>query len=169
MDEILWKLLAFIVMIYMVILMPLLFTFERQEDILSSRAISLTQEFADRIRDGGVLYDSDLQRLNNQLSLLGQVFDIKLEYMKKSYMPQFNELDEPIGSKAVLISESEFDIISTIEREGAYYMKKGDFFYVTVRSTNKSFGQSLKKVLLGIDDQIGFYARGGGIVRNEDY
>ena len=146
-------------MLLAVILMfvfPIMDTWERQDDISYMAVYADVAEFVDSVRNTGKItpnmYNQFLQRIN----ATGNRYEVTLEHRKRVYS---------VNAYKNVYTKTITDILDS----GNDYtdMKAGDYFYVSVKNTNKTQSTLIKEVLYASEQEtfkIGVPY--GGMVRN---
>ncbi len=146
-------------MILAVILMfvfPIMDTWERQDDISYMSIYATVVEFVDSVRNLGYIQPEMYTQFLQNVNATGNRFEITLEHRIRLY--------DINGYKNVYTNT-----IEGVLNEGKDYtnMKAGDYFYVSVKNTNKTQSTLIKEVLYASPQEtfkIGVPY--GGMVRN---
>ena len=135
-----------IVAVLIMFLFPMLDSWERQDDLSYMAVYSATTDFVDAVRNTGVLTQSMYQSFLTQIYATGNSFDVTLEH--REY------LITPTGDPAKPTEVNYlYHYTSEIERElnsgDKYAFDKGDFFYVSIKNTNKTQATMMKQTIYG--------------------
>lgn len=146
-------------MILAVILMfvfPIMDTWERQDDISYMSVYADVVDFVDTVRNTGKITKANYTRFLQAINSTGNRYEVTLEHRKRLYSIN--------GFKNVYTNTIE-DIIYN---DGEYNsMEAGDFFYVSVKNTNKTQSTLIKEVIYASSQEtfkIGVPY--GGMIRN---
>ena len=155
---------ATIVAAIIMFLFPMLDTWERQDDLSYIAAYTAVVNTVDSVRNTGRLTENMYDDLLSTLGATGNRFDVQLEHRKAYYVS-----DGAGGYKVVYLNSYNTDILNRIEASGDYReFRKGDYFYISVKNTNKTQATVLKQNLYGT--QMETFKIGipyGGQIRNE--
>lgn len=159
---------SMILAVLLMFLFPIMDTWERQDDISYMAAYSTVVEFVDSARNLGYvskdMYDNFLQHLN----ATGNRYDITLEHRHRVYGKIAD--DESDDDEVYINSYKNYytnEIEKNLAKDERYTMDAGDYFYVSVKNTNKTQSTLLKEVLYASPQEV--FKIGvpyGGMVRN---
>jgi hypothetical protein len=179
-DNSLWKILSFILVLYLLFVFPLLHSLERQEEIAYQLAYNETNSFVDSVRDRGYLTPAMLEGFKRRLSQTGNAYEVVLEHLHKQYVPNYSDPGDPtsfLGTYAI-VEEAFYqeeiqsvlypsDVSIPLESR-LYRMNQGDLFSVSLRSTSPSLASALKRLLLlQTKDMTPLLVHLGGMIQNE--
>jgi hypothetical protein len=169
MDDILGRVFAVILAVLLMFIFPLLDTWERQDDLSYMAAYSAVVEFVDSVRNTGFMTPEMLETLRYTLAATGNSYDIDLERRSIMYVPN-GTLTPEIVYKYEFTSQIEQaleDITSTQGSTGKYFFNKGDYFYVSVKNTNKTQSTIMKQFLYATNmPALKIGVPYGGLIRN---
>ncbi|MBQ9314345.1 MAG: hypothetical protein IJ220_05005 [Clostridia bacterium] len=160
MEDSLIVIFSMILAVLLMFLFPIMDTWERQDDISYMAAYSTVVEFVDSARNLGYITTNMYYQFLQNLNATGNRYDVTLEHRSRIY--------EVNAYKNTYTNE-----IDTFLNQGGstqnnkYTMKAGDYFYVSVKNTNKTQSTLLKEVLYASPQEtfkIGVPY--GGMVRN---
>lgn len=135
-----------IVAVLIMFLFPMLDSWERQDDLSYMAVYSATTDFVDAVRNTGVLTRSMYQSFLTQIYATGNSFDITLEH-REYFVTPTGDATRPTEVNYL------YHYTSEIERElnsgDKYIFDKGDFFYVSIKNTNKTQATMMKQTIYG--------------------
>ncbi len=167
MENILWKLLAFILAVVLMFLAPIVTFYDRVDLISYNNVYSATNEFADISRELGVINKSNYNKFISTLNATGLTYDIEFEHLQKVYYPRFDDSGNPTGSVEVRYEGTYGEDIGEQVLSGGYVMESGDILYVQVSNSSNTVGEVLKSRLLGLSiPKKTIFVKGGGLVHN---
>ena len=117
---------AVIISLLLMFLFPMIDTWEMQDNLSYVVVYSSVTDFVDTIRNTGYITQDALDAFESKLYSTGNTFSITLEHR------EFNE-----DFNAYLNTYTN-EILDTIETAGEYKLDKYDYFYVTVKNTNRT-------------------------------
>ena len=167
-EEVLWKVLAFIVAVVLIFLAPLQVMYDRQEAISYSVVFSAVGELTDLTRDTGRLDEKNFGKMMTVLNATGVTYEVSIEHYKKNYVPIYDSGGVFTGTYHTSY-EGVFmeDVQGPLESTGTYDMDEGDLFYVQVENRSKTPGQVFRSLLYGGGDYPVIVVRNGGMIRHE--
>ncbi len=177
-DNILWHILALLLTVTVIIIFPIVNTFEKQDRIVSVKVLNDTDLFLDKIKTKGFIDKYDFNEFKSKLSMSGYLFDIKFKHNKRIYVPVYKNINgkKTFTGKIKVMNEifTDSEIKKSLFNDskdfnGIYYMKRGDEFTVIVSSKVKSKVVKLKEMLFGINMNDSFYVKLNAVVQNEAY
>lgn len=173
----LWQILAVLTAVVLMILFPIMNTFEREDDLIRLQMLDQLDYFVSKVKQSGSISRRDYELFSSKLNQLGIPFEITIEHYKQIYVPiyedplDFTSFHGRIQRAEELFSDAEIKArlfpIETPEQGKDYTMSKGDYISVSVKSKVKSKHQKLKSMLLGGEQEAFFYAKLGGVIQNE--
>ncbi len=126
---------ATIVALIMLFFVPLVDTWELQDNLSYVVSYASVTEFVDTIRNTGFISMENYQNFITTLDATGNRFAITMEHMV-----QDDELSMPFRSKgkyrSVYLNNYTFMIMDSLNTSGIYYLNTHDYFYVTIKNTN---------------------------------
>lgn len=151
MDNTLMTIIGLFLVATLMFVVPLMAKTERNDDISQSVIQTAVSNFVDTVSNAGAIKPADYEELNSKLGTTGNTFEITIEVQ---------HLDENPGKKATstsgdLVGENlrystyTTEILNYMYPHGgdakSYPLKKGDNIIVTVRNTNETLAQQLRK------------------------
>ena len=143
---------AFIFLVY-----PTLATAEQNEKVSQLAVQQITSDFVNKAATKGVITSSDFDEFVSQLNATGNTFDVQLEVQ---------HLDSNVGDKTSLTTgslvgstDTYSTFLSSIQSSPAYTdgngypMKKGDTIIASVKNTNTTIAQELRKFFYQVTGQ----------------
>jgi hypothetical protein len=182
MENVLWKVLAFLLCAFLLFLAPMMSLLDRQDDIAYSVVLAECNRFVDACRDTGYITPNMYSEFLDRLNATGNFYEIKISHIHRSVIPVYKEMG------GVLTFTGEYDIIrrgtheadilqvlfppgsglSALDKRRYYVMSAGDLLFVEVRNKGKTMAASLRDMILFSDSQTPtIFVRAGGMVRNE--
>lgn len=160
MEDSLTIIFTFIIAVLLMFIFPLMDTWERQDDMSYMLAYSKVVDFVDSARNTGYFTQNMLDQLENDLTATGNIFEIQLEcrrliYGKGGQIGYLYSFNEQIEKE---LSESS---------DQRFVFDKGDYFYVSVRNTNKTQSTLVKEFMYS--SSLSSFKIGvpyGGMIRN---
>lgn len=164
MEDSLIVIFSMILAVVLMFLFPIMDTWERQDDISYMMVYSATVEFVDSVRNMGYITTNMYDDFLTNISATGNKFDVTLEHRERIYSIN--------GYKNIYTTQIEdvlYDggALNNNNISNTYPMKAGDYFYVSIKNTNKTQSTLLKDVLYASSQEtfkIGVPY--GGMVRN---
>lgn len=117
---------AFIVALILMFFVPLLDTWEMQDNLSYVVTYAAVTDFVDTVRNTGYISEAAYDNFLLRLGTTGNTYDITLEH---------REFNEDIDA---YLNTYTNEIINTIESQKVYKLDKYDYFYVTIKNTNKT-------------------------------
>lgn len=168
MENFLEKVLAMIIIVVMLFIIPLRYSFENQDDITYNVVYNEVNLFIQEVSDLGYISSNRYELLADKIGATGLVYDIDIEHKKKFYVP---DPVNPLGYLAVyegfynrqILSDTIYDPVNP----GDYTMGAGDFITVEVVNRGLTKAEVMKNMFYsgGIEGSI--FVRIGGKVTNE--
>lgn len=137
-----------IIAVIVMFLFPLMDTWERQDDLSYMAVYTATVDFVDAVRNTGVLTKDMYESYLAQLGGTSNTYDVTLEHREYLVVPSG-------GSTEVVylnhyFSEIENKLYSTDPSDrNSYPFTKGDYFYVSVKNTNKTQATMMEQTTFG--------------------
>lgn len=103
MEDIVQRVFAILMSVFMFFILPLYIAFEKKDDIAYALALKITNSFVDNVNSKGYLTLDMYDKYISELSTTGNVYDVFLEYNAKEYNPvlQVSEKDAD-GNKKII-------------------------------------------------------------------
>lgn len=139
---------SMMVAVLIMFLFPMMDSWERQDDLSYMAAYTATVDFVDGVRNTGVLTRSMLNSFTGRLAATGNSYDIVMEHREYKVVPSPTG-----GSEVVYLNHYTTEIdqaIVPVSSSGEYYFNKGDYFYVSVKNTNKTQATVMKEAIYGL-------------------
>lgn len=124
MEDIVQRVFAILMSVFMFFILPLYIAFEKKDDISYALALKITNSFVDNVNSKGYLTLEMYDKYISELSVTGNVYDVSLEYNAKEYNPVIQVYHEDGGKRII---DEEYD----------YLEKKDDYDTDTLASTGK--------------------------------
>lgn len=87
MEDIVQRVFAILMSVFMFFILPLYIAFEKKDDISYALALKITNSFVDNVNSKGYLTLEMYDKYISELSVTGNVYDVSLEYNAKEYNP----------------------------------------------------------------------------------
>lgn len=126
---------------------PMLDTWERQDDLSYMAVYTATVDFVDAVRNTGVLTKEMYDSFITQIYGTCNTYDVTLERREYKVIP-----DGAGGSEVIYLNHYSSEIEDKLYSATAgnrYTFNKGDYFYVSVKNTNKTQATMLKQTTYG--------------------
>lgn len=103
MEDIVQRVFAILMSVFMFFILPLYIAFEKKDDIAYALALKITNSFVDNVNSKGYLTLDMYDKYISELSTTGNVYEVSLEYNAKEYNPvlQVSEKDAD-GNKKII-------------------------------------------------------------------
>ncbi len=170
-EEMLWKILTFIVAVILMFVAPVISIYDRQESITYSMVFSAVGELTDITREVGAINELNFSKLLATLSATGNTYDVQLEHYRKVYVPKYDNAGNFMNDYYISYEGSfNEDILSGLEASGKYPLDVGDLFFVQVENRSKTKSQVVKDIVFGAKSAYpSIVVRNGGMVRHESH
>ena len=165
---------ATIVAAIIMFLFPMLDTWERQDDLSYMAAYTAVVDTVDAVRNTGRLTDDMYADLLSAVTATGNRFNIQLEHREYVVVPK--GAANPDGSyneyEMVYLTHYTDEILSHLNdatKNNEYIeFNKGDFFYISLKNTNKTQATVMKQNLYGTKmETFKIGVPYGGQIKNE--
>lgn len=177
MDDSLAIIFATIVAVLLMFIFPLMDTWERQDDLSYMLAYSTVVDFVDTVRNTGYMTESMIADFEQQLAATGNIYEIQYEHREIVYMPD-GDPASPTYKTGYLYHFNK-DIEDALQADAAVHpedprytnFEKGDYFFVSIKNTNKTQSTIVKEFLYASTmETFKIGVPYGGMVRNSvDY
>ena len=159
MEDSLITIFSIILAVLLMFIFPLMDTWERQDDISYMSVYAHVVEFVDSARNlGYITSDMDYSFLRSVYST-GNRYQITLEHRNFELVPGFES--------GVYVNTYTNSIINKLNTTGRYDMEAGDYFYVSVKNTNKTQATQIQEVIYAsTQETFKIGVPYGGMVRN---
>lgn len=159
MEDSLITIFSIILAVLLMFIFPLMDTWERQDDISYMSVYANVVEFVDSARNLGYITKDMYDSFIRSVYATGNSYQITLEHRNFELVPSFES--------GVYVNTYTNSIIEKLNSDGRYDMEQGDYFYVSVKNTNKTQATQLQEVIYASSQEtfkIGVPY--GGMVRN---
>lgn len=126
---------AMIISVIIMFLFPLLDTWEMQDNLSYVTTYATVVDFVDTVRNTGYISPETFAAFETKLALTGNVFSITMEHRK---------FIEDVGDYQNVYTN---EIEKTLKSGTIYKFDKYDYFYVTVKNTNKTQATVIREFL----------------------
>lgn len=132
---------ALIISILIMFLFPLLDTWELQDNLSYVTTYATVVDFVDTVRNVGYISPEVYYAFETKLGSTGNTYTVTLEHRKfiedvSDYMNVYTN-----------------EILETISTGDNYYLDKYDYFYVTVKNTNKTQATVIREFLFANQEE----------------
>ncbi len=166
MEDLLWRILAFILAAVLIFLVPLFMFYDRMDDMSYNTAYQSVNEFAQISREIGEVNSYNYKKMIAKLNSTGLSYDVDIEHHKKLYMPVLDENGIETGEISC-VYEGIYDGDIESKLETGYKMEAGDLFYIQVKNKTRTMAESLRSSLFGFAASEGsIFIRSGGMVHS---
>lgn len=108
MEDIVQRIFAILISVFMFFLLPLYVAFEKKDDISYALALKITNSFVDNVNSKGYLTLDMYDKYISELSITGNVYDVSLEYNAKEYNPVIQVSDTSADGKKSIIKTYDY-------------------------------------------------------------
>lgn len=129
MEDTLQRVFSILISVLILFILPLYITFEKIDDISYSLALKITSNFVDNVTAKGYLTEEMYNDFVTELSVTGNVYDVKMEHVAKKYNPVYYVYD----SDGKVIDNLDYSIYAN-----AIKIHKGDYNSITVNGKTYS-------------------------------
>lgn len=136
---------AIVMAVVVMFFFPMMDTWERQDDLSYMAVYTATVDFVDAVRNTGVLTRKMYESYLTQLGGTGNTYDIVMEHRQYKVVPSTGNTSEVIYLNHYS-SEIESQLYSN---NSSYRFDKGDYFYVSVKNTNKTQATMMEQSIYG--------------------
>lgn len=166
MEQALWKILAFILAVVLIFVAPTINVYDRMDAITQTVVTAEVSRFCEGAKDTGIITQHSYNTLIKSLAATGVTYEVSLEHYEKIYMPSVTA--GVTTAEVAYVPYSSYDIQQALDSNEAYKMTVGDLFYVHVKNTSPTKGQTIRQVLLGTGASYPvIVVRNGGMIRHE--
>ena len=155
---------ATIVAAIIMFLFPMIDTWERQDDLSYMAAYTAVVDTVDAVRNTGRLTDDMYNDLLSVITTTGNRFQVQMEHREYVVVPNGSN-----NYEMVYVTHYTDEILSKLQADEEYKeFNKGDFFYISIKNTNKTQATMLKQTLYGAKmETFKIGVPYGGQIRNE--
>lgn len=177
-----WKILAFILALYLLFVFPLIHALDRQEDITYQLAYNEVNLFVDSVRDRGFISPEMMTGFFSRLQMTGLSYDVQMEHLHKKYIPLYTDPTDPttFTGEYAIISEGFYSSeinqvlypsdLTIPEEQRVYKLSQGDTLSVHIVNNTPSLSSALKRFLFLQSGELSkTVVHIGGMVQNEAY
>lgn len=159
MEDSLITIFSILLAVLLMFIFPIMDTWERQDDISYMSIYSNVVEFVDSARNLGYISYDMYETFLKSIYATGNRYEITIEHRNFELIPGFDS--------GVYINTYTNSIIDQLEKNKRYNMSAGDYFYVSVKNTNKTQSTQMKEVLYAsMQETFKIGVPYGGMVRN---
>ena len=159
MEDSLITIFSIILAVLLMFIFPLMDTWERQDDISYMSVYANVVEFVDSARNLGYITDDMYYSFLRSVYSTGNRYQITLEHRNFELAPGFES--------GVYVNTYTNSIINKLNTTGRYDMEAGDYFYVSVKNTNKTQATQIQEVIYAsTQETFKIGVPYGGMVRN---
>jgi hypothetical protein len=131
---------AVIVSLLLMFLFPLVDTWEMQDNLSYVVVYSTVVDFVDTARNVGFVSDDSYSSFVSRIEATGNTYDVTLEH--KQFIPDVSGY----------VNHYTSEILAGTADDKKYYFNKYDYFYVTVKNTNRTQATLLSDFITGGSD-----------------
>lgn len=161
MENILFKVLSFILLVALLFIAPLYNMLLRQDIIIQQTTNYCVEKVVDSARECGYLTLNMYNEFASEIDCTGINYDIRLKHYKKVYYEDEQEFKADYDLYTDEIEEG-------LNKDGIYYFNAGDMFVVEVISTDGTLGMNMTEALTQTGKVSPIFARAGGMILNEN-
>ena len=159
MEDSLITIFSIILAVLLMFIFPLMDTWDRQDDISYMSVYANVVEFVDSARNLGYITDDMYYSFLRSVYSTGNRYQITLEHRNFELVPGFES--------GVYVNTYTNSIINKLNTTGRYDMEAGDYFYVSVKNTNKTQATQIQEVIYAsTQETFKIGVPYGGMVRN---
>ena len=127
-----------IVALIMMFIVPLVDTWELQDNLSYVVTYAAVTDFVDTVRNTGYLSLDNYQSFVSTLNSTGNRFTISMEHRAFNSAISADMINNNGKYMSAYLNTYTNKILSTINGGNIYRLDKGDYFYVTVKNTNRT-------------------------------
>lgn len=178
MEDGLWKLTGIVFALFLIIIVPIMNTFEAEDRLVRMQVLDQTDLFLEKITSTGKIRPQDYENFLNSLNKLGYPFEVELKHYKLTFVPVYEDPNDEksFGGEIREIEELFTDeeiksVLFPSDGSGGkpYIMQKGDSVSIEVESNVKTKFQKLRTMLFLSGKNIAFTCKFIRLVKNEAY
>lgn len=179
MGDILSKIVALILAVFLLFIFPTMNMFENQDNISRILVFNETTKFVDSVRNLGYITPRMYEEYNKKISATGNIYSIKMEHMHLKIDPIYTDVNDL--STFQENANSNYDnfynddilkiLFSNKDMEDRKYtLNNGDYFTLKVSNNKSTMGTKIKELLLNINlPEKNIVVNYGGMIKNETY
>jgi hypothetical protein len=158
---------AVIVALVMMFIVPLVDTWELQDNLSYVVTYAAVTDFVDTVRNTGYITLNNYTNLLNTLNATGNTFVVSMEH--RAFLPEVSsDMIENTGkyTSAYLntYTNTIVDVLKSNNGTGTYRLNKYDYFYVTVKNTNKTQASAINGIIAKDNSNFKIGCAYGGVV-----
>lgn len=134
---------SMIVAVLIMFFFPMLDSWERQDDLSYMAVYSSTVDLVDAVRNTGVLTEDMVSSYLYELAATANSYDVVFEHREYKVVPGATAGT----SEVVYLNHYTNEIDRILNASGEYGFNKGDYFYVSVKNTNKTQATVMKQAI----------------------
>ena len=162
MEDSLITIFSIILAVLLMFIFPIMDTWERQDDISYMSIYATIVEFVDSARNLGYITEDMYNSFLRSIYATGNRYEVTIEHRNFENIPGYEH--------GVYINTYTNSIIKSLENDATghrYDMSAGDYFYVSIKNTNKTQSTQIKEVLYAsMQETFKIGVPYGGMVRN---
>ncbi|MCD1261266.1 hypothetical protein B5M42_020915 [Paenibacillus athensensis] len=177
------KVFAILIAVLLLYIFPISAAFDHQDDVSELVVLRTVTTFVDAVRDKGYISPEMYNDFFAELHATGNTFDIQMEHDHKRYDPVYDDPLNPatFHNEYAVHYDSFYNAQimkvlfpdTTAAKDALnrrYLLDAGDYFYVTVKNTNRTNGTVLRDFLNNANSSsVKIFVPYGGMVRNADH
>jgi hypothetical protein len=155
----LWKISAFLMIVVLLVIYPVLQMLEIQDDIVQMRLMEDAHYFVQRLKVKGYCDANDYNWLVHRLESLGHMFTVEFEHEKFAFIPNYldpsdeSSFQNTFSTASFKIGHNEImshlfsDSLLTNTAIKKYVFNDGDYFAVVIYNQQRTRAQVLRDAL----------------------
>lgn len=155
---------------------PTLNMFQSQDNTTKMVVLVETETFVDSIRNIGYISPEMYKAYMHELSLTGNIYDVKIEHKHRNYDPVY---DDPTNAATFkndfnvnYVSYFNDEILGTLFPSSGtgtkYFMSKGDYIVLKVTNRNDTIATKIQSMLVGRSIKANtIFVLYGGMIKSE--
>lgn len=159
MQESLWKILMFVIMIALLVVYPILQMWEMQESMLQVEVTNIVAELLDEVRYSKRITSARFSVFLNTLSKIDKSIEVELKHKIAYWVPELDLMGNTTGeAHQALMEIGHEEIVERMNLQnsgapnvnpanGALVLQEGDWFEIKAMSTNKTKSQILRELI----------------------
>lgn len=133
-----------ILAVIVMFLFPMMDTWERQDDLSYIAVYTATVDFVDATRNTGAITRNMFDSFLTSIYGTANSYDIVLEHREYKVVPSGTN-----SSQVIYLNHYTEEIENLLNSQGYYPFKKGDYFYVSIKNTNKTQATMMEQAVYG--------------------
>ena len=155
---------ATLVALILMFIVPLMDTWELQDSLSYALTYAAVTEFVDTVRNTGYIAPSNYNSLVSQLDTTGNSYNISMEHRAYSTTIAYDMLNKNMDSEAAYLNTYTNEILNTLNAGKIYPFNKYDYFYVTVKNTNRTQASIITGIFANDNSNFKIGFAYGGVV-----